>query len=179
MLRRRRVLCWLSASLIVLGLSACASGSDARPAGIDVSPIVVDLAESSVPSTGHSGSVTGAEPPPVTDPRADLDIDDQVGDGLTVVMEAVDTDLTVVHIAIETADGVLLGSDLRTEGLQPVTVRLDQPVPGPMELVGRMLSDDGDGILELGVDRPVIDEEGEQVAEDFDYVFLTDDLRDD
>jgi hypothetical protein len=115
----------------------------------------------------------------VTDPRADLDIDDQVGDGFSVVIEAVDTDLPAVHIAIETADGVLLGSDLRTEGLQPVTVRLDQPVPGPMELVGRMLSDDGDGILELGVDRPVIDDEGEQVAEDFDYVFLTDDLRDD
>jgi len=130
MLRRRRVQCWLSIPLIVLGVSACASGSDALPAGIDVSPIVVDLAERSVPSTSPSGSVDGGGAAPVTDPRADLDIDDQVGDGLTVVMEAVDTDLPVVHIAIETADGVLLGSDLRTEGRQPVTVRLDQPVPG-------------------------------------------------
>jgi hypothetical protein len=60
-----------------------------------------------------------------------------------------------------------------------VTLRLDRPVPGPTELMGRMLADDGDGILELGVDRPVIDDEGEQVAEDFDYVFSPDQLADD
>ena len=42
-----------------------------------------------------------------------------------------------------------------------------------------MLADDGDGILEVGVDRPVIDDEGEQVAEDFDYVFTQAQLADD
>jgi hypothetical protein len=112
-------------------------------------------------------------------PLADLDIDDQVGDGRSVVIEAVDTDLRAVHIVIETRDGQILGSDLRTAGLQPVTLRLDQVVSEPTELVGRMLADDGDGILEVGVDRPVIDDEGEQVAEDFDYVFTPDDLADD
>jgi hypothetical protein len=125
-------------------------------------------------------SVTGGdEPSSVTDPLADLDIDDQVGDGRSVVIEAVDTDLRAVHIVIETRDGQILGSDLRTAGLQPVTLRLDQVVSEPTELVGRMLADDGDGILEVGVDRPVIDDEGEQVAEDFDYVFTPDDLADD
>jgi len=132
------------------------------------------------PSSGPSaGSVTGDDSSPVTDPAADLDIDDQVGDGRSVVIEAVDTDLRAVHIVIETRDGQILGSDLRTAGLQPVTLRLDQPVPGPAKLVGRMLADDGDGILEIGADRPVIDEEGEQVAENFDYVFTQAQLTDD
>jgi len=107
---------------------------------------------------------------PVTDASADLDIDDQAGDGLTVIIESVDTDLQAVHIVIETRDGQVLGSDLRTAGLQPVTMRLDQEVPESMELVGRMLADDGDGILEIGIDRLVVDDEGEQVTEDFDYV---------
>jgi hypothetical protein len=119
--------------------------------------------------------VGGAPPHPL----ADLDIDDQVGNGRSVVIEAVDTDLPAVHIVIETRDGLVLGSDMRTAGLQPVTLRLNEPVPEPMELVGRMLADDGDGILELGADRPVIDDEGEQVAEDFDYVFTQAQLTDD
>lgn len=154
---------WLAVPATVTALAGCASAVDVAPEGADLTPIVVTL---------PSGS-------PSSDPAADLDIDDQVGDGRSVVIEAVDTDLRAVHIVIETRDGQILGSDLRTAGLQPVTLRLDQVVSEPTELVGRMLADDGDGILEVGVDRPVIDDEGEQVAEDFDYVFTPDDLADD
>lgn len=154
---------WLAVPATATALAGCASAVDVAPEGANLTPIVVTL---------PSGS-------PSSDPLADLDIDDQVGDGRSVVIEAVDTDLRAVHIVIETRDGQILGSDLRTAGLQPVTLRLDQVVFEPTELVGQMLADDGDGILEVGVDRPVIDDEGEQVAEDFDYVFTPDDLADD
>ena len=162
---------WLAVPLAAAALAGCASVADVAPEGADLEPIVVTFPSSGVTPSPSAGSVT--------DPLADLDIDDQVGNGRSVVIEAVDTDLPAVHIVIETRDGLVLGSDMRTAGLQPVTLRLNEPVPEPMELVGRMLADDGDGILELGADRPVIDDEGEQVAEDFDYVFTQAQLTDD
>jgi hypothetical protein len=171
---------WFGVPVAAAMLTGCASAGGEAPADANLDPIVVTFPSSTVGSgTSPSGSVTDHASTSVTDPLADLDIDDQVGDGRSVVIEAVDTDLPAVHIVIETRDGLVLGSDLRTAGLQPVTLRLEQPVPEPTELVGRMLVDDGDGILEIGVDRPVIDDEGEQVAEDFDYVFTQAQLRDD
>lgn len=149
------------------------------PENVDLAPIVVANPDAeSQPSVPSAASVIG-DMSPVTDARADLDIDDQSGDGRTVIIEAVDTDLPAVHIVIETRDGQILGSDLRTGGLQPVTLRLNQSVPEPMELMGRILVDDGDGILEIEIDRPVVDAEGEQVAENFDYVFAQEQLTDD
>lgn len=175
---RRR---WLVVPAVALMLAGCSSSDRAAPPDADLAPIVV--ADASVesqpsPSPSPSVSVTGEESP-VTDPRADLDIDDQVGDGRTVVVEAVETDLSAVHLVIETRDGRILGSDLITAGLQPVTLRLDQAVPEPMELVGRILADNGDGILEVGIDLPVVDDEGEHVTEDFNYVFIQEQLADD
>lgn len=170
----------LAAPFAVAALAGCSSSDASAPQGADLAPIVVQdsNAVSDAPSP-TAASVTADSTSPVTDPRADLDIDDQVGDGQSVVIESVDTDLPAVHIVIETRDGVVLGSDLRTSGLQPVTLRLSQSVPGPTELVGRMFADNGDGILQIGIDQPVIDDEGEQVAEDFDYVFTQDQLTDD
>ena len=170
---------WLAVPLAAAALAGCASVADVAPEGADLEPIVVTFPSSGVTPSPSAGSVTDGESSSVTDPLADLDIDDQVGNGRSVVIEAVDTDLPAVYIVIETRDGLVLGSDMRTAGLQPVTLRLNEPVPEPMELVGRMLADDGDGILELGADRPVIDDEGEQVAEDFDYVFTQAQLTDD
>lgn len=161
---------WLTLTALAIALSGCSSATGAAPEGVDLAPIVVaDLDGESQSSLPSAASVTG-EMLSVTDASADLDIDDQAGDGRTVIIESVDTDLQAVHIVIETQDGQVLGSDLRTAGLQPVTMRLNQMVPESMELVGQMLADDGDGILEIGIDGPVIDDEGEQVAEDFDYV---------
>ena len=170
---------WLAVPAAAVVLAGCSSVADVAPKGTDLAPIVVTFPSSGMTPSTSAGSVTGDESSPVTDLLADLDIDDQVGNGRSVVIEAVDTDLPAVHIVIETRDGLVLGSDMRTAGLQPVTLRLNEPVPEPMELVGRMLADDGDGILELGADRPVIDDEGEQVAEDFDYVFTQAQLTDD
>lgn len=165
---------WLTLTTVAIALSGCSSVNEAAPEGADLTPIVVaDLGGESESSLPSAASVTG-DVSAVTDARADLDIDDQAGDGSTVVIESVDTNLQAVHIVIETRDGQVLGSDLRTAGLQPVTMRLDQVVPESMELVGRMLADDGDGILEIGIDRTVVDDEGEQVAEDFDYVLTQD-----
>lgn len=169
---------WLAVPVATVVLAGCSSAADVAPEGADLAPIVVTLPSGSQ-SSSSAMSVTGDESSSVTDPLADLDIDDQVGDGRSVVIESVDTDLPAVHIVIETREGIVLGSDLRTAGLQPVTLSLDQPVPEPTELVGRMLADDGDGILDVGADRPVIDDEGEQVAEDFDYVFTQAQLTDD
>jgi hypothetical protein len=170
---------WAALPVAAVALAGCGSGVDAAPDGADLSPVVVDLAGAAPSAAPAAGSSVAVDPTSLTDPRADLDIDDQVGDGSSVVIESVDTDLPAVHVVIMGEDGSVLGSVLRTAGLQPVTLRLDRPVPGPTELMGRMLADDGDGILELGVDRPVIDDEGEQVAEDFDYVFSPDQLADD
>lgn len=161
---------WLMVPMAAATLTGCGSDTAVPPGLADRAPIVVpDPSGRTGQPLPSAASVTGEAPSSVTDAQADIEIADQVGDGRSVVLESVDTALGLVHIVIETADGRVLGSDLRTSGLQPVTLRLSQPVSAPTTLIGRMLADDGDGILERGIDQPVIDEEGEQVDEDFDY----------
>jgi hypothetical protein len=92
-----------------------------------------------------------------------------------VVIEAVDTDLPAVHIVIGHGTG-WCWPDMRTAGLSR-DLRLNEPVPEPMELVGRMLADDGDGILERAT-APSSTTRGAG-GEDFDYVFSQAQLTDD
>jgi hypothetical protein len=111
------------------------------------------------------GSAAPATPAPSA---ADLDIDDQAGDGTRVAVDSVSVS-GPAFVVITDQSGTVLGSDTASPGVQLVSVLLTTPISESAELLGMLVRDDGDGVLDLATDLPLIDDEGESVEEDFDY----------
>jgi hypothetical protein len=105
----------------------------------------------------------------VVDESADLDVEDQIGDGSQVLLDRVRAGSAAGFVAVYDAGWILLGTTPVTPGVQPVTMVLTQPVASSQELVAVLHRDDGDGAFDSATD-PVVLADAEPVAEDFDYV---------
>jgi hypothetical protein len=105
----------------------------------------------------------------VVDESADLDVEDQVGDGRQVRLDRVRAGSAAGFVTVYDAGWILLGTTPVTPGVQPVTMILTQPVRSSQELVAVLHRDDGDGTFDSATD-PVVLADAEPVAEDFDYV---------
>lgn len=104
------------------------------------------------------------------DPVADVEVEDQSGDGTEVIVSAIAMSRGNGILVIRDAAGQVLGVADVSPATQPVTIRLDRPVTTSQELVATLYADDGDGRLERKQDQPLLDDEGEAVSEEFDYV---------
>lgn len=143
-------------------MSGCSDGgSEAVP--IDSAPIVIG--DSSRPS-----------PPPATeevipafDPRAELDIEDQVGDGRSVVIDSVRVTRDNVYLVILDERGAILGTKALLPGVQPVKMELQRSVDSSGYLFGLLVIDNGDERIDPKTDIPLLDDDGEIVEEDFEY----------
>jgi hypothetical protein len=105
----------------------------------------------------------------VVDESADLDVEDQVGDGRQVRLDGVRAGSAAGFVAVYDAGWILLGTTPVTPGVQPVTLTLTQSVRSGQELVAVLHRDEGDGAFDAATD-PVVVADGEPVAEDFDYI---------
>lgn len=103
------------------------------------------------------------------DELADLDVDDQVGDGRTVRVQQVRLSQGTGFVAIYDASLTVLGVARVGAGAQPVTVRFDDRAVQGGELLAILHRDDGDGGFDPGAD-PTVMADGEAVGEDFNYV---------
>ena len=125
----------------------------------------ITLPAAPAPDTS-SGSTSGVsqtlEGKGQVDPLADLDIDDQRGDGTSVVVESLTTGLLGVELVLVDEQGQTLVTMPVKPGVQPVTVELWIRLERSQEVRGMLMAPDGSGIL--------IDDDGEAVEEDFDYV---------
>jgi uncharacterized protein (DUF736 family) len=113
--------------------------------------------------------------PTVVDTTAEVDVEDQVGDGRTVRVDEVRAGAGPGFVVIHDAGRVVLGWAPVSTGVRTVAVELDTPVRAGQQLVAALFRDDGDGAFEPQDDRLVVEEDddspaGEPVAEDFDYV---------
>jgi hypothetical protein len=177
--RARRLAVASTGVLLVAVLTAC--GDDDAPAEVGaLTPIAVpsgsaSAAPSGAPTTpAPAGSPSGAasaapSAATVVDDGAELEVEDQSGDGSGVRVESVRLSSGSGHVAVQTRDGQLLGSAPVTRGSQPVTIALDPPVTGSGELVAVLHADDGDGRFDPARDAVVVDDDGESEVEDFDY----------
>lgn len=118
---------------------------------------------------GQSDDFVLAGATTLADELADLDVEDQRGDGRSVLVDEARSGQAVTLIGIYDAGQNLLGSDEVRSGSQPVTVELDRPITSSQELFA-VLHADSNGNGKLDADDAVLVEEGEQVTEDFDYV---------
>lgn len=179
----RRLAVAATAALLVGGLAAC--GDDDSPAqvgslaAIEVRPSTSAAASPegtpsgtsspAAPSPGTSTGTPSALGATVMDAGAELEVEDQSGDGTGVRVEQVRLSNGSGHLAVQTRDGQVLGSAPVTSGSQPVTIALAPPVTGSGELLAVLHLDDGDGAFDPTADPVVVDEDGERESEDFDY----------
>ena len=123
------------------------------------SPATKEPTASSTPSS----SVAAAVPRPLRDEDAELDADGQLGDGLTVLVEARITRADG-FVAVFSEDGsLLLGAQpiARSNNDRPVTITLDEPISSSTDLVLVLHADNGDGRFDPATDPRVSDDDDE------------------
>jgi len=166
--------------LAVLMLSGCA----ASPSGPTLDFESVDLLAAT--DAGSEGSQN--EQPVQSEPEdeearresaldrfAEIEIEDQSGDGSSVLIDEIQISAGNAFLVIYDSSGMVLGSTLVTPQSQPVRLRLDMPIATSQELEAALYLDDGDGKLSINDDIPIYDDERELVHEDFYYAVNVDD----
>ena len=162
---------------LVLVLGGCSAGQQEQAVEAPVtlavaSPSAVEPSIEPVPVGEATVADDDALPPgarSVVDESADLDVEDQVGDGSQVRLDGVRAGSGAGFVAVYDAGWTLLGAAPVAPGVQPVTLTLTQPVRSSQELLAVLHRDDGDGSFDAATD-PVVVADAEPVAEDFDYV---------
>ena len=148
------------AAVAALTVAACSSGAD--PVGdqtaVASDPIVLPEASSPTPTN------------PAADTIADLEVDDQLGDGTEVTVTSLVLGRGPAWLVVSDLGGNVLGVKKVSPRTQPVTVPLQPPVTVSQELIATLHLDDGDGRFDPQRDTRMVDEEAETVSEDFDYV---------
>lgn len=141
-------------------VTACSSGT----ATVPVAPLAAPQA--ATPTSSSAAAPAATRPAPVSVPGANVDADDQSGDGRTVVVRDVRLPGSPGWVVVRTdddRDGRVLGAAAVAPGQDgPVTVTLIEPVPvtgDDDDLTAALHLDDGDGVFDATRDPAVLDDE--------------------
>jgi hypothetical protein len=151
----------------LLALTACGAGEDPTVAPPEPDSGAEAEAEGPVPDAG--------DVPTVVLDEAELEAEDQSGDGTSVVVAEVElpgdtSGHVVVHLDVDGELGPVLGSAAVQPGeTEELTVPLETPTEPPATLVAVLHVDDGDGAFDPDTDPRVLDDDGEVQSERFDY----------
>jgi hypothetical protein len=177
----------LTATLLAgaLALAGCGNGDDETTTiggegGVVTSSPAPDQATddsgaTGSPTAGDDGTSTsgggGADAVPgvFRDDDAELDVEDQSGDGSSVRVEEVQLSRTDGFLAIFTEDGdTLLGHAAveRSDDERSLEVPLDQPLTETARLVAVLHADDGDGTFDPSSDSRVTDDDDDDDDDD-------------
>jgi hypothetical protein len=107
-------------------------------------------------------------PASVEDPGAELDVDDQRGDGRSVVVAEATLARGSGWVVVRAHSGEVLGAAPVRRGARLLRVVLDRPATSGVLLV-ELRRDDEDGRFEPGQD-PLVTEDGEPQRETLRYV---------
>jgi hypothetical protein len=156
----------LVAAAVAVPLFVAGCTSSATPAAQPSAPTdAIELpAQSPVPPPAQQDGLVAP------DPFADVEVDDQFGNGREVAVTSVLLSRGPAVLVISDMTGQVLGTKKVTPRSQPVSVQLDRPVTVSQELLATLYLDNGNGQFNPQKDSPMIDDEGEPVSEDFDYV---------
>ena len=168
-------------------LTACGSGADTPIAPVAAPQVAVPSSAGQAADTSSAAASGAGRVAAVPDPGASVEVDDQTGDGRTVVVRGVRLSggpgWVVIRTDDDDDDGRVLGAAPVQSGRSgPVTVTLTEPVPGSGDddLTAVLHLDEGDGVFDERTDPAVLDEDdddgdrddarGDDVEDDdFDY----------
>ena len=120
------------------------------------------------PSVSPSKSSTENEDE-VSDGFAELEIEDQSGDGSSVEIEEVRQSLGNAILVIFDSQGRVLGSSPVTVRTQPVAVELNSPISRSQKLFAQLFLDNGNEKYDPDQDTPILDHDGDLARESFEY----------
>ena len=163
---------YFALALAVGMLAGCSADSTQHQ--LDFAAVELSGAESSnnqnPDGSGTSSSPESEEPNFAVDRSAEIDIEDQTGDGQLVQIEEIRVGRSNTFLVIYDSGGVVLASTLVSPQSQPVDVKLERTLTKSSQLEAVLYLDDGDGEFEIDQDSPLIDDEGELVHEGFEYI---------
>lgn len=157
-----------------LAVAGCADGGSPP---VDSAPIAVatetPAASPEAPSpqppvaspTQPSPAWTGAR-----DPLAEVEIDDQSGDGTSVTVDSIELARDAAMLVIRDRAGNVHAATRVTPHTTPVRVPLKQPVRTSQELVAELYLDNGNGRFDPRTDQPIVDDDGDLVREEFHFL---------
>ena len=152
--------------IVLLGaltLGGCASA----PAGDLENFEPITLGDNPAPAPTKTADPEGQEY--ANDPSAEVDIEDQSGDGLSIQIDEIKVGRANAFLVIYDSSGLVIAQTLVTPQSQPVNLVLDAPLTRSQDLQAALYLDNGDGVFELDLDLPLLGEERELVHEDFYY----------
>ncbi len=188
----------LGISLVALVLlSGCSQATPevTLPDSVEIQSGSNDGAVSTTEETGSNQAAAESETPPTAEPiqpeissdpdsdsqpqsstqdfvidYAELEIEDQSGDGKTVAIEELRTSLPAALIVITNRSGSVLGVAKASATSTPVSIELRTPITVSQELYAQLFADNGNGDYDSS-DLVVYEdlEEREPITEDFDY----------
>ena len=129
----------------------------------------ISLGQSQAPTT-NPPETPSSLPKTVSDAYAELEMEDQSGDGLSVEIHEVRLSVGTGLLVIMDSQGKVLGSIEVALNTQPVGVLLNSPIGQSQMLYAQIFLDDGDGEFDSNLDAPILDEDGDLAREGFGYV---------
>lgn len=156
---------------ILFALSALASCATTNSASLTLPTAAITLNGNTVTSPSPSASASGDPSKPaksLSDPEAEIEIDDQSGDGSSLMIDEVEFSLNSVWLVIRSKQGKLFHYELLTYGAKKASIQLMTPLTSGEYLVS-LHSDDGNGKFDITKDRLIRGHEKEMAREDFDY----------
>lgn len=155
--------------LLILILGTSCSSNTSSPLTLPSSALTLNGKSSSLPSPSESMSEIPSEPKKTpSDPEAEIDIDDQAGDGTSLMIDEVEFSLNSVWLVIRSKQGEIFHVELLKYGARKASIQLTTPLTSGEYLVS-LHSDDGDGDFDISKDHMIRGHEREMAREDFDY----------
>lgn len=134
---------------------------------------VAPVAPAPTEPEGSDEADESGEPEYALDRNAEIDIEDQSGDGNSVMIDEIQISGGNSFLVIYDSTGLVRSSTLVTVQSQPVVVRFEVPIEKSQELEAVLYLDNGDGQFSLAEDSPLLDYERELVHEDFYYTVVS------
>lgn len=164
-----RTMKWIVSILFALLLLSSCSSNASTPLALPSAAIKLSGNPSSSPSPSESMSEIPPNPTKSPrDPDAEIDIDDQSGDGTRLMIDEVEFSLNSVWLVIRSKQGKLFHFELLKYGAKKASIQLMTPLATGEYFVS-LHSDDGDGEFDITKDRMIRGNEREMAREDFDY----------
>jgi hypothetical protein len=160
------------ASILALLLVASCSVNAAEPDGIPSEAISLDSNQNpNNPSLSPTSNSTSSQSPtvnPLYDPSAEIEVEEQSGDGSRLMIDEIEFSLERVWLVIRSKSGELFHAELLSYGAKRASIRLQKPLITGEYLVS-LHSDDGDDEFNEALEPILRGEERELAREDFEY----------
>jgi hypothetical protein len=160
------------ASLLAALMFASCSIHAAEPEGVPSEAIsLVPNQNQNGPSLLPTSNPTSSQSPKensLHDPSAEIEVEEQSGDGSRLMIDEIEFSLERVWLVIRSKSGEIFHSELLTYGAKRASIRLQKPLMTGKYFVS-LHSDDGDNEFNEAFEPIIRGEERELVREDFTY----------